>query len=227
MYDAGPSPSELLFYTRNSGTNAYQKNMMVSSQPGGELHGSWTVESNPSPGNILASSDRRLKKDIVPLQRTLRGIWGLSPEEIQAKERTRRPHTLGVAASSSSGLRRALGAGVAATAASTSAAAADVEDSPAAAQWLLRQLRPVSYRFRQGSESKHMRFGFVADELESVIPQVVRSMGDKKVKDQKAVVYQDLIALLFSSVQAQTTRIEAMEFHLKNVRRQLKEQDLI
>ena len=64
-----------------------------------------------------------------------------------------------------------------------------------------RQLRPVSYYFKKGSESKYMRFGFIgqrqqrqqrraesraevwavsvptcsADDLESVLPQVVRT----------------------------------------------------
>jgi uncharacterized coiled-coil protein SlyX len=76
------------------------------------------------------------------------------------------------------------------------------------ALWLLRQLRPVSYSFRKGVDSKSMRFGFIADELESVVPEVVRRPGDRDVTDQKAVVYQDLIALLAAASQSQQGVIE-------------------
>jgi hypothetical protein len=68
---------------------------------------------------------------------------------------------------------------------------------------LLRQLRPVSYSFRKGVDAKNMRFGFIADELENVVPEVVRRPGDREVSQQKAVVYQDLIALLFAGSQSQ------------------------
>merc|ERR1719502_1858712 len=51
-------------------------------------------------------------------------------------------------------------------------------------------------------DSKFMRFGFIADELETVVPEVVRHPGDREVSDQKAVVYQDLIALLAAASQS-------------------------
>jgi len=79
------------------------------------------------------------------------------------------------------------------------------------ALWLLRQLRPVSYSFRKGMDSKFMRFGFIADELESVIPEVVRRGGDREVDDQKAVVYQDLIALIAAASQSQQKLIESQQ----------------
>merc|ERR1719324_1447481 len=79
------------------------------------------------------------------------------------------------------------------------------------ALWLLRQLRPVSYSFRRGMDSKFMRFGFIADELESVVPEVVRRPGDREVTDQKAVVYQDLIALLAAASQSQQKLIEQQQ----------------
>jgi len=69
----------------------------------------------------------------------------------------------------------------------------------------------VSYSFKKGAESKYMRFGFIADELESVVPQVVRNVGNRNradFDDQKAVVYQDLIALLVAATQSQSSQIE-------------------
>lgn len=132
---------------------------------GGILHGSWNVESS------LVTSDRRLKTNIVPLQRTLREV--IAPK---AEKKV--------------------------TTGKSQAASGD------GALWLLRQLRPVSYSFRKGMDSKYMRFGFIADELESVVPEVVRRPGDREVTDQKAVVYQDLIALLASASQSQQNLIE-------------------
>merc|ERR1719272_1404988 len=85
------------------------------------------------------------------------------------------------------------------------------------ALWLLRQLRPVSYSFRKGMDSKFMRFGFIADELESVVPEVVRRPGDREVTDQKAVVYQDLIALLAAASQSQQKLIESQQARVEQL----------
>lgn len=100
--------------------------------------------------------------------------------------------------------------------------------------WVLRQLRPVSYNFKSGSESKHMRFGFIADEMERILPQVVRELpgedknttqsGAKKEEDipkKKGIVYGDLIAVLTASVKdlggqlsALTDRVKTAELEL-------------
>jgi len=160
------------------------KAMTVESD-GGILHGSWSVESN------LVTSDRRLKKEIAPLQRTLRNIIPVPAEE--AKERRAKATDQ-------------LSSGVAVAAA---------DKSTDGALWMLRQLRPVSYSFRKGAESKYMRFGFIADELESVVPQVVRKVGSSDLEDQKAVVYQDLIALLAAASQSQQAALEQQQAALE------------
>jgi hypothetical protein len=141
---------------------------------GGILHGSWNVESS------LVTSDRRLKTNIMPLQRTLRDVILPRGE----KKVPARPD------------KGATGDG---------------------ALWLLRQLRPVSYSFRKGMDSKFMRFGFIADELDTVVPEVVRTSGDREVSDQKAVVYQDLIALLAAASQSQQKLIESLEANSKRL----------
>jgi len=78
------------------------------------------------------------------------------------------------------------------------------------ALWMLRQLRPVSYSFKKGAESKYMRFGFIADELETTVPQVVRNMVDKEtgLTDKKGVILEDMIALLASAGQSQQEIID-------------------
>lgn len=91
------------------------------------------------------------------------------------------------------------------------ATAAAPKGEDAGALWMLRQLRPVSYYFKKGSESKYMRFGFIADELESVVPQVVRQGRSDELSNPKSVVYTDLIALLTAAAQGQQQVIERQQ----------------
>lgn len=82
------------------------------------------------------------------------------------------------------------------------------------ALWTLRELRPVSFRLKRSSESK-TRLGFMADELEAVLPELIRDLPSdprrSDVPDPKGVVYQDLIALLAAAFKAQLARLEALE----------------
>merc|ERR1712008_221094 len=164
--------SGLEFYV--SGSKA-----MTMENDGGILHGSWNSES------VFVTSDRRLKTDIKPLQRTLRQVVTIQPTPKANRQ-------LSGAAPNDGAL------------------------------WLLRQLRPVSYSFRKGAESKYMRFGFIADELESVVPQIVRTVGDRDVADQKAVVYQDLIALLAAAAQSQQSLIQELKSEMTTSQQELR-----
>merc|ERR1719428_432750 len=87
---------------------------------------------------------------------------------------------------------------------SKAAAAQGTKGSPgdqraSAVDWMLRQLRPVSFQLQEPSESKklggppggRLRYGFVAQEVERAVPNLVRQVGD-----HKALVYQDLIAII-------------------------------
>merc|ERR550537_1161615 len=40
--------------------------------------------------------------------------------------------------------------------------------------WTLNALRPVSFRMKRGPEAKHTQFGFLAQDLELVVPEAVR-----------------------------------------------------
>jgi len=161
---------------------------------GGILHGSWNVESS------LVTSDRRLKTNIMPLQRTLRDVIAPRGEK---------------KAPASSELKTSMGLQHSGQGTGSKGGAGD------GALWLLRQLRPVSYSFRKGMDSKFMRFGFIADELESVVPEVVRRPGDREVTDQKAVVYQDLIALLAAATQSQQKLIEQQQDRVQKLEERL------
>lgn len=73
---------------------------------------------------------------------------------------------------------------------------------------LLKELRPVAYRYN--SDSKQTRFGFVAEELEKLLPEVVRQVNNEG-KSSKGVVYQDFIALLTAALREHQGRLEVVE----------------
>jgi uncharacterized coiled-coil protein SlyX len=77
-----------------------------------------------------------------------------------------------------------------------------------ASQWLLRELRPVSFRLKTGSESKFVKFGFIAQDLERLFPDMVREDPTSGVRQ---VVYNDLFAILTGVAQAQEARLKALE----------------
>ncbi|CAE8621523.1 unnamed protein product, partial [Polarella glacialis] len=85
--------------------------------------------------------------------------------------------------------------------------------------WLLRELRPVSYKFRDGPEAKHARYGFVAQELEKIMPDMVRTH-----KANKHVMYEDLVAILTLASQVQQGRLEQLEARAKQRSDRLKDQ---
>lgn len=142
------------------------------SATGGSLHGTWSSES------IISASDRRLKRRIEPLERTLAARALSNPGEMPGSDRAK------------------------------------------AVGWLLRELRPVSYHFKEGPEAKLARYGFIAQELEKVMPELVRDH-----KDRKHVVYQDLVALLTLASQVQQDRLEEYEARARKRAEKLKEQD--
>jgi hypothetical protein len=83
---------------------------------------------------------------------------------------------------------------------------ADTETSPAS--WLLRELRPVSFRLKTGPEAKYTKFGFIAQDLERLFPDMVRTDAESGVRQ---VVYQDLLALLTTLAQTQEARQKSLE----------------
>jgi hypothetical protein len=103
------------------------------------------------------------------------------------------------------------------------------------AEWVLRQLRPVSYSVKQGIDSKNVRFGFIADELERVLPQVVRELPEKGTPDgvssadkpepRKGVVYDDLIAVLTSVVKDFSEQLKFLQGRMSTAEKELADLD--
>jgi len=128
----------------------------------GILHGSWIADQS------ISTSDRRLKKAITPLYKTL-----ASRMVAQVKSATPIANAM--------------------------------EQRSQAITWVLRELRPVSFSFRDGMDSKSMnpRFGFVAQEVERVLPELVHDNGQTKY-----MIYQDLIAMITLAAQDHQVRLE-------------------
>eukprot|EP00397_Hematodinium_sp_SG-2012_P023798 GEMP01024751.1.p2 GENE.GEMP01024751.1~~GEMP01024751.1.p2 ORF type:complete len:128 (+),score=48.24 GEMP01024751.1:1208-1591(+) len=60
---------------------------------------------------------------------------------------------------------------------------------------------------RDGPEAKFLKYGFIAQDVEHLFPNLVRTDPD----GYKAIVYQDFIALLTNAVQHLDTRVDALE----------------
>mmetsp|Transcript_29782 Transcript_29782/g.85065 ORF Transcript_29782/g.85065 Transcript_29782/m.85065 type:complete len:395 (-) Transcript_29782:53-1237(-) len=167
---------------------ASNRGMSITST-GGTLHGAWASEAT------VVTSDRRLKRNIEPLFRTL------------AAQATR------------SGI-----AGADAMEDGGTASSPHAGRQESAVARILRELRPVSFHMRQGSESKYLKFGFIAQELEEVFPNLVRNIGNKdQVEDAKAIASQDLIAVLTLALQTLQKEVEQQNKELAKAHARLDE----
>jgi hypothetical protein len=79
----------------------------------------------------------------------------------------------------------------------------------------LLQLRPVSYYWRDERLSQERQYGFIAQELQGVFPELVEEGGDEKIL---SVNYQALIPLLVNALQEQEARIHRLEAELQQLR---------
>jgi len=79
---------------------------------------------------------------------------------------------------------------------------------------LMHRLEPKAYRLK--GDAKHTRFGFIADEMEQVLPQITRTAASPERR--KGIMYQDLIAFLtnmmqdlFADLSTASSRLQAVE----------------
>lgn len=76
---------------------------------------------------------------------------------------------------------------------------------------LITQLHGVKYKYKDDMELDKSkldeRMGLIAQEVEKVVPQVVKEMND----GTKAIAYTDLIGLLVEAVKEQQLQIEALK----------------
>jgi len=155
-----------------------QRRMSLTST-GGSLHGAWVADGT------ITTSDMRRKRDVKELAQSLPAASPASRTPSRGK------CSPGSQAPACQGSRRG-----------------DGSFGP-----LLRSLRPVSYHYKDkdhgpSSADGEVRFGFLADELERSLPQVVRSYTGDGGRSWKGVVYQDMIAVLTAALKEQQARLE-------------------
>lgn len=84
------------------------------------------------------------------------------------------------------------------------------------------KLRPVSYYWNDGPVSDTRRIGFIAQELQTVLPEVVRSQeweaadenngaGEWKNSERLGVAYSEIIPVAVAAIQEQQAQIEALK----------------
>ncbi len=86
----------------------------------------------------------------------------------------------------------------------------------------LMKLRPVSYFWKDGQEGDKRRIGFIAQELQTVLPEVVRDRewapaekdggtGAWKPTERLGVAYSEIIPVTVAAIQEQQVQIEALK----------------
>jgi hypothetical protein len=85
--------------------------------------------------------------------------------------------------------------------------------------WVLRQLRPVSFQFKRGPETKLQRFGFIADDVQATIPDVVRERED--AQRHKGIFFEDLLAVLTLAMQTMQQKLEGTDIDAQGARQKL------
>jgi len=169
---ADPPGSSMDYYVE-------QRHVMSMNPKGGVLHGQWESDAT------VTTSDRRLKTSIEPLYRTIaaraKARWG-DTEEAPAPAAYAAPSLRGTGSSQKE---------------TTVAAPTRQQDQPIG--WLLRELRPVSFKLKSGPEAKYLKFGFIAQELETIFPNLVRTSDSEQ--GTKSIAQQDLIAVLTLAIQ--------------------------
>jgi len=209
-YILGKSGGGMEFY---SGSNALRLALGTTSY----LHGTWTAA-----GGQFATSDARLKSNIVPLYKSLSKLQQArraaeaakttpTDEEIAAE--------MDVALKSDDHIVKEVDSQFNTTMLSTKTIksmamgdqyASDVADATA----LFNELRPVSYVMKEKGlvEAKNLRFGFIAQEIEKVLPSLVHTDEDN---GKKALNYQDIIAVVVMTLQQEMSVLEGVKSTLK------------
>jgi hypothetical protein len=189
------------FQTDTTGSN--------SNDVGGILHGTWTANT----GDSTWTSDLRLKTQIAPLfdvvmgkYEALHGAGGMFRDP-QGRDKLRSLRPVETETSAPTPSVSVVGSEV----------SQQTKDEAVLA--LMRQLSPVSYKYKNNSESKYSRFGFVAQDIEKMLPDVVRQhyTGDSDLPTARAMMYRDLISVLTMGMQSMDRVSENLEIEIQNL----------
>jgi hypothetical protein len=197
-YIVGLAPGGTEFYSSGA------KKMVLGATS--YLHGAWTAVS------ATLSSDARLKNDIVPLYKTLAAFQkGAKSKKVDVNKEI--ADTLQATPMIQSSLYDTTMAAFNETCPNcllksdnSTQVALEMEQ----AALLFNELRPVSYFMKQENnlEAKNLRFGFIAQEIENILPSLVRT--DEEKDGEKSLLYSDIIAILTMTLQHEMTVTEKL-----------------
>jgi len=95
--------------------------------------------------------------------------------------------------------------------------ASSTADEPVDADWkldsVMQQLRPKAYKLK--GDRDNIRFGFIADEMDRVLPQITRTSAGPD--GRMGIMYQDLIAFLTNMMQDLFTDLSDANSRLQSV----------
>ena len=85
---------------------------------------------------------------------------------------------------------------------------------------IVLQMRPVSYNWISGRKNlnpEHKEVGFIAQELEALFPNIVRTMpeGEGQVENQKTVAYDRMVSVIVAAIKELNAKVEAMKAAMK------------
>jgi hypothetical protein len=199
---------------------AGSKESMTLTSGAGKLHGTWQYEAS-------LTSDRRLKNNVEPLVKeilrhnslTLDHVSSASARASRQEQKYSSPIARSIQWLNEHSHEQASSA-LSITESRSQGNVTRLDDTnylPVVVR-LMRQLRPVSFRYKNNAESKHSRYGFIAQELESLVPSVIYSDGPSGLK---FIRYHDLLAVVTMGMQVLDSTVAKVEHKLSGANSQI------
>merc|ERR1719399_157481 len=208
------SSNDIKFYAATT-----KQSMTLTSSGGyqGKLHGTWEFETS------FTTSDRRLKTDVEPLVKSMMRYSRSSQvhassynDHISYHDRKKSLFINHVIDDTQGHSYDEVGSALGIPNRQKLGSATSYDESgylPVVVS-LMRQLRPVSFRYKNNAESKHSRYGFIAQELENLIPSVIYSDGSSGLK---FIRYHDLLAIVTMGMQGIDLTVANIEQKVSDV----------
>jgi hypothetical protein len=85
------------------------------------------------------------------------------------------------------------------------------------------KLRPYKYNVKNELNEETQQYGLIADEVESLIPQLVKTIGSDDIPELKAIKYIEMIPLLLAKIQDLQKQIDGLKMTDINLQTQINE----
>ena len=79
-------------------------------------------------------------------------------------------------------------------------------------------LRPVTWRWKSGEANRELQYGFIAQEVETVLPKLVSEERGKDGTAHKVLTTNDMMPYVIRAIQEQQTQIKKLQQLIENNR---------